>query len=103
MKKPCKECPFRKQSAPGYLGAASWQPELFLSQIEHRPMSCHMSVDWEAGEEDSDHVCVGSLQFLKNSCKLPRDKDYAEIVRASERSEDIFQNRQQFINHHSKQ
>ena len=47
LDKPCKECPFRKKSAPGWLGSST--PEGFmattLSDVE---MPCHLTVDYTA-------------------------------------------------------
>lgn len=107
-KKPCNECPFRKQSAPGYLGEASWKPEIFLRSLEHDPLPCHLAVDWEDDDGNPDDIryevpCIGALQYLKNIAKLPRNLEYAKLRNEVECSDEIFQNRQQFINHHSKQ
>jgi len=42
---PCKECPFRRRSLPGYVGAST--PTEFISTTQADvAMPCHMSVDW---------------------------------------------------------
>ncbi len=108
-KKPCKECPFRKESAPGYLGEVSYNPQAFLMQMEFQPIPCHLQVDW-SDEEDVEmaadiaytNPCIGSLQFLRNSCKLPWDKTYAEMQKAVNPNPNVFQWKHEFIQHHSK-
>jgi hypothetical protein len=103
---PCKQCPFRKASAPGYLGSASYEPKSFLATIEHQPIPCHMEVDWEREDpEDKNYSnpCNGSLRFLKNSCKLPYDKEYVKLRNLiKEKDPNIFSFPSEFINHHSK-
>ena len=108
MKQPCTECPFRRKSAPGYLGEVSHNPIAFLQTIEFNPIPCHKVVDWEAPdaqekaeEESYRHPCIGSLQFLKNSCKLPKGKHYAAMRDAMEQNPNVFQFTHEFINHHS--
>ena len=74
---PCKECPFRRASAPGWLGAST--PEGFLSStLAEFHMPCHMAIDyedpdWEEEQLPDAPLCAGSLIFLKNTCKVPRD------------------------------
>jgi hypothetical protein len=109
MEKPCKECPFRRDSMKGYLGNASYQPEDFLSTIEHAPIPCHMTVDWEEDDEETikdkswSTPCRGSLRFLNNSLKLPRDPEYANLTRISCKDKNVFQWKHEFIKHHSKE
>jgi hypothetical protein len=106
MNQPCKECPFRKKSFPGYLGEASGDPQRFLLTLETKPIPCHMQVDWEGTDaEYADALawtkpCLGSLQFLKNTCKLPWDKKYAAMRNEAERNPEVFEIRTDFIKHH---
>jgi hypothetical protein len=109
MKQPCNQCPFRRNSLPGYLGEASYNPEEFLQTIEHSPIPCHRLVDWSADDSQIqaelmkfEHPCIGALQFLKNSCKLPHDSKYIELRNSMEQNENVFQFRHEFINHHNK-
>ncbi len=106
MKKPCIECPFRKESCPGYLGDSSYNPEVFLATIEHSPIPCHKVIDWEVASDEEiereswEQPCIGSLQFQRNSLKQPRDPDYRELVSGVEKNEDVFNWKQEFIKHH---
>lgn len=108
MNNPCKECPFRRTSAAGYLGEASHEPEVFLNSLEHTPIPCHMIVDWEQASDDEledacwNNTCVGSLQYLKNQAKLPRNPRYDKLVREALKNPDVFTWKIEFINHHSK-
>lgn len=104
MTKPCKQCPFRRTSLPGYLGEASYDPESFLQSIEHSPIPCHLTVNWEEKHPDvsKSPVCIGSLQFHKNSCKQPRNVEYGVMVMNSTKNKDVFNWKIEFIKHHKK-
>src|ERR1700704_3430623 len=77
-KKPCKECPFRKTSLPGWLGTLSNHPSEFLAAGEYNIMPCHMKVDYDKAQErkmivkGENNPCIGALSFFENACKLPR-------------------------------
>lgn len=103
----CNECPYRKDSAPGYLGEDSYNPVHFLAQLENIFLHpCHKTVDWEEGNEiellDAP-VCRGVIQFAKNICKMLYDSPY-EKERQKLKADDtvIFGTRHEFIDHHSK-
>jgi hypothetical protein len=105
-KKPCNECPFRKQSAPGYLGETSYNPTTFLLSIEHDPIPCHLAVDWDDDDSNPDDhryeiPCIGGLQFLRNTAKMPRNPEYCTLRNQVQLNNEVFQTRQQFIDHHS--
>ncbi len=103
--KQCKECPFRKSSLAGYLGEASYNPHEFLSTTENDPIPCHMAVDWEK-EDGIDKQyktpCIGSLKFLKNTMRIPRNPEYAKLLKGITKDETVFEKKADFINHHSK-
>lgn len=105
--KPCHECPFRKEALPGWLGGASHNPQVFLSTIEQAPIPCHLTVDWDALDEAYASMvayvnpCIGSLQFMRNTAKLPWDKVYATMRNSVERNPEVFEIRQDFIDHHT--
>lgn len=108
MKQPCNQCPFRKNSLPGYLGEGTYNPELFLSTMEHSPIPCHITMDWEnpdfelTEEMIYDSPCVGSLQFMKNSCKIPRSIGYRKLAEPFQKNDEVFNWKKEFIEHHSK-
>jgi hypothetical protein len=113
--KPCIECPFKVNSLPGYLGTLSNEPEEFLDLMEYEIMGCHMKIDWgtatpsEVRAASLKNPCIGGLQFLRNSCKLPRlarEKTvkgitYSKLMDSVNTSEKIFRWKGAFIDHHS--
>lgn len=100
--KPCNECPFRKLSAPGYLGELNFRPELFLMQLDEGVMPCHLSIDWEKKDIDRWTPCIGAMQFMNNHGKISRIEIYAFIQRQCGKNENVFQFRHEFIQHHSR-
>jgi len=110
-KKPCKECPFRKESAPGYLGTLSHQPEEFLKPMEYHIMPCHMAIDYDDDEGKTDLTkaainspCIGALQFMNNSCKFPRGARepgiYQTHLENAGTNPNVFKWSNDFIQHH---
>ena len=108
LKQPCGVCPFRRDSAAGYLG--SYTPESVLSDIRYEvPFLCHQQVAAEVGYEDdwleraeqagASH-CAGSLIYARKSCKLPRDAAHAAAVAAIDSSQDILFPASEFLAHH---
>lgn len=104
-KTPCIECPFRRKSAPGWLGADTPEGFIATSEAEFR-MPCHMHVDYEDDnwEELAAEApqCAGRAIHFKNRCKMPRNPEIAGLVREVERNvEDVFMFPQEFIDHHN--
>lgn len=103
MKKACVECPFKRNSAPGYLGEVSYQPEVFLQQINGKAMPCHLSIDWEEKSDkkyEKAKECIGALQFMNNSFKMSRDPETAKLQKEYGKSDEIFSRTSEFIDHH---
>jgi hypothetical protein len=100
---PCAQCPWRKTSAPGWLGSST--PLQFLAQAEaDLKMPCHCAVnyekdDWRAQAEQAPR-CAGHAIFLRNRGKLPRDRDLAAFVGQVERNDAVFTNPAEFVTHH---
>lgn len=76
QKQPCKECPFLKDSGPGWLGPGTGQPQAFIDTIEYHVLPCHsIQANYNANgkaKETIAHPCIGAMQFCANSCKFPR-------------------------------
>lgn len=114
-RKPCKQCPYRKNSSPGYLGESSGDPERFLIQLQTDELHpCHLSVDWDAiealeasGEDfgiiplNPDNVCIGALQFMNNTCQRSRYKAVRELQKEAGTNEDVIESRKAFIERHT--
>ena len=103
-KRPCIECPWRKESPPGWLGgfAAEWFTERVYADV---PLNCHMSVGAhehkpEEAIQQEAPLCAGSLIAYRNMCKLPRRTDLAEAVRSVEPSSEVFPHPHFFLHHH---
>lgn len=105
-KTPCAECPFRRASAAGWLGASS--PQEFMDQARNElRMPCHLHIDYEQpdweGQVPDAPRCAGHAIFLRNTCNMPRDRELADFVKTVERdSEKVFQWPQEFIKHHTR-
>lgn len=103
-KTPCNECPYRKDSLPGYLGDESHNPELFLQQLDCKEMHpCHQMVDWnDYTEKDlgAASKCTGALQFMNNSFMRHRNMEVVKLQQTVGKNKDIMQFKHEFINHH---
>jgi hypothetical protein len=103
---PCKECPFRRTAAAGWLGEAT--PESFIVEISmERPLPCHPTIDytdrdwlrkWNAQGEDTGNICAGSLIMSANMCKLPRDRNFPRLPSDHKT---VFSTHKEFIEYHN--
>lgn len=107
-KTPCKQCPFRRKSLPGYLGASYPDEFLFLTIHADEHMPCHVAInyekkDWQTKQLPNAAHCAGSLIFMKNQCKQPVD---AELRARKEQveidTETVFQWPSEFLTHHKR-
>lgn len=106
---PCRGCPFKRSSCPGWLGAASYEPEQFLAPHWYNVVAlpCHMSVDWEAMDAQERAtkapLCRGFLVMAKNACKLPLSTVVADAMKVVERdTKRFFQSPHEFNEHHKR-
>lgn len=73
-KKVCNECPFQKDSPPGWLGDHSIDEILTAIQFEHL-FSCHLQRSDDANvnklemENGRQSICRGFIMSAKVSCK----------------------------------
>lgn len=103
--KPCNQCPYRKESLPGFLGDANYQPELFLQQLDMKEMHpCHLAIkDWENYTKEellAANKCTGALQFMNNSLRIHRNPKIAALQKTAGKNEKVFQWKSEFIEHH---
>jgi len=101
LKGPCKACPWRKDSAKGWLGTST--PIEFLEQSEAElRMPCHLHVDYDREDwrEQAQEApqCAGRAVHMANRCKLPRNP---ELIVAKPDRETVFSNPQEFVDHHT--
>jgi len=104
MKKACKDCPWRVNSAKGWLGGQ--EPELFTGLVEMgEKLPCHATMKGDLSLEDlktdtKTRHCYGALTTMKNSCKLSSNPKIAEQVKKVERDSSFFSFFSQFLAHH---
>ena len=105
--KACKECPFHKKSAAGWIGEHNHIDEIIDYAIHDVPFPCHMEVNSlvEKGyvfkkAYKTANNCTGQLQFMNNMCKLSRDKKIALLQKEAGRSELIFKTPTEMRSHH---
>lgn len=103
----CRQCPFRRKSAPGWLGDTT--PEQFLAATIHQDehMPCHMAINYEKADWVENQLpkaahCAGSLIFMRNQLKRPIDKELCEMMDKVEPDiKNIFQWPHEFLAHHN--
>lgn len=68
LKSPCAECPFRKDSAPGWLGGETVQ-DTFAHIKGEGDFACHMTRHKRKADMSR---CRGSLLFMRKSGQMPK-------------------------------
>lgn len=97
-KKPCAECPFRKEAPAGWLGP--WTVEGILSQImSEAPLYCHSTVVNTGELAPGTQVCTGALVCANRSAKLYRDPELAQLAGSVDAGIDCM-NAHEFRKHH---
>lgn len=102
-KKPCNDCPFRRNALPGWLGAAT--PQSFIIEISmERPLPCHQTIDYEKRDwlqkwaaQRIGNICAGSLIMSANMGKLPRDRNFPRLPADKQL---VFSRPDEFITYH---
>lgn len=87
-KRPCSDCPFRRDSLHGWLGG--YLPEMFTNAAHgEERMPCHLVKGMQ---------CAGAGIFRGNVFKSPRNK---ELLTLRPDREVVFSSTQEFIQHHT--
>ncbi len=107
LHQPCIECPFRRQSAAGWLGP--WQATEIIAFLNVNAFPCHRTIknNGQSIEDGSLQGCAGAAQFLNNQCKLSRDQVTADHQRKIGKRgpgthPDVFDWPVEFVQHHKK-
>jgi hypothetical protein len=87
--RPCKDCPWRRVAAPGWLGAVQTPESWVATAKSDDPVPCHTG----SGQ------CAGIAIFRANIYKLPRFK---EVLRLPPNKDLVFGNGEEFIKYHRK-
>lgn len=109
IKSPCVECPFRRDSAPGYLGG--YTPEMYLEAVRSpASLACHKSAGFHEGKIESQRVCTGLAAFRANIGHIASvvHPQYGVVPSQAHEStqyvgcddEHYFGNEQEFYDHH---
>lgn len=108
LKKACKECPFRK-SNPGFLGKERAK-EIADGIFSGHSFTCHKTNSFDSRGDtietwESQH-CLGATILLLNNNHVNKALRLAEVfgwidLNKVNKDKDIFENKQQFIDHHS--
>ena len=107
FKRPCNDCPFRRASAPGWLGDDSAENFVSnaLADYSDVPLPCHQAIDyedpdWMETQYEEAPLCVGAVIFAKNYMKRPRDPVRAAWQDQVKTSDDVFRYPYEFLEHH---
>lgn len=66
-KKPCDDCPFRRNAIPGWLGGYTPRQFTLMAHGDSR-MFCHTL----KRDKENWHECAGAAIYRANVCKSPR-------------------------------
>ena len=99
-KKPCKQCPWLKDSPQGFLGGNDpvvYTDIVMLNQVP----ACHMR---DRGEEsDETAMCAGALATAANACILPFKRAEAAAKRAVGQNSKCFKHPRDFYLYHAEE
>lgn len=84
--RPCRECPWRKKSLPGYVGPTKPEDWIGLAHSDEK-IICHLSRRAQ---------CEGAAAYRANVLKRPRDPEI--IIREKDKA--VFSSPKEFITHH---
>lgn len=105
-KKPCPECPYRKDSEPEYFGdndPQEYADALHLDTV----VACHTKSGYDANGNVNDVViCAGHLIAQKKVCKSTQHPDALQVLALEEFQEMVEEKRDEvhgfsFYSHHN--
>ena len=85
--KPCSDCPWSRDSLPGWLGGLTADAWIAGAHGEGQ-IDCHTLIGAQ---------CAGAATYRANVCKLPRKPD---VLRLPVDRDHVFANREEFLDHH---
>lgn len=85
---PCRECPWRRNSAPGWLGSEQTPEEWVQTAHSEATVECHT---------DAPRLCAGIAIYRTNVAKMLRDP---EVPKLRMDRTTVFDSPKQFIRHH---
>lgn len=107
----CKECPFSKNSLPGYLADYSTQDILNVMQWEWA-FICHLMIDedmtWDVAKkkilDGEKKMCRGFVESIIKSCQSPKHSDLLKACIAEVREKGLSDEsmaKWDFVKHHT--
>lgn len=70
-KAPCRECPFRKNCAPRWLGP--WTAmSLHKEVMDEGDVACHLTVKEDGVDDGEVRHCMGSILYMNKNCKMSK-------------------------------
>lgn len=110
-KVPCKECPFRKESLPGWIGGHEDPSEITKLVLADQRFPCHLDVNklmHDGGHTFEDAAamgatCIGSLAFMNNQHKRSRGRATAMLQDEVGKRDDVFKCASAMHAHHRRE
>lgn len=108
LREPCSECPFRRDSAKGYLGPLTIED--IQLHISYLPFACHKTIkedlSWDDPQVENLQMCAGAAIHLNNQAKLSRSFEVTQYQRdlrsvSDVVKEGVFKWPSEFHSHHS--
>lgn len=98
-KMPCRECPWRKNAAQGFLGGHA--PELYADAVAGNEVpACHLQDYGPASARTA--MCAGALAVMANACIAPHRTPGGTAAKAEVgRRSDCFGHPAQFYEFHA--
>lgn len=97
VKKPCANCPFRKDCRKGWLGKNRSE-----GIAEQESFVCHKTVDYsEEDNQEQRKQCAGFMLMKKEESVFYRTAKIFGMYLGLKGEELVFESKQDFINHHS--
>lgn len=98
VKDPCKECPWRREAAPGWLGPLTAEEWCKTAHAENA-IACHKTIPKGGGWGPQTRQCRGAAIFRANVFKHPHN---ATIEVGPRDEELVFSWDDEFIDHHTR-
>lgn len=85
---PCHDCPWRRDSAPGWLGPFTAEEWVMIAHSDE-PIACHLTLPTDGKHRSEQKTwdyegveqCAGAAIYRTNILKLPRDPNVATLPR----------------------
>ncbi len=109
---PCPECPWKKDSAPGYFGGTDMYFYADALQTDARVIchTIHGTMNQETVEQEEineSNMCAGYVIARNNNMKMPRVdpilRNMQEEYRDHPEKDSVFKWRHEFLEHHEAQ